>query len=304
MTRDLAAGALRGAPLREGLVVRTRSIGYREAVGWQRRLARARERGEIPDVIWLLEHPPTFTTGRHGRRDDLFLSDEALAAAGADVVAVDRGGQMTWHGPGQSVVYAICDLRPGGRVRAFVRALVEAMRDAAGVPGALPDDGAMGLYVEGRKLGSVGIRVQGGVTTHGLALNRDPDLDWFRVMTACGAPGVPATSIAAEGGDPDRARVEEALAASLAARLGLATVPARLDEMGVAPPGASDQGRSDSHATSAAAISASSAGSAPSSARASASSSEASAKGSASGNASRSATASDSGSAGGRVRGG
>lgn len=216
---------------RPALLVRSERIDYRDAWEAQRRLAAARERGAVPDVVWLLEHPPTFTAGRHGRREDLFLSDAALAAAGATFVPVDRGGQMTWHGPGQSVAYAICDLRPGGRVRAFVAALVGAMGDAAGLDSAAPGADAMGLYAGGRKLGSVGIRVRSGVTTHGLALNRDPDLDWFRIMTACGAPDVEATSIAAEGGDPARARVETALAAALAERLGLRLEPAALDEL-------------------------------------------------------------------------
>ena len=98
-----------------------------------------------------------------------------------------------------------------------------AMADAAALPGARPGDDAMGLYVGGRKLGSVGIRVSGGITSHGLALNRDPDLEWFRLMTACGAPGVEATSIAAEGGDPRRERVEADLAEALAERLGCAS---------------------------------------------------------------------------------
>jgi lipoate-protein ligase B len=211
--------------MRPGLLLRSERIGYREAWDVQRRLADARARGEIPDVLWLLEHPPTYTYGRHGRREDLFVDDEALAAAGAEVVATDRGGQMTWHGPGQSILYAICDLRPGRRVRGFVDALVGGMRDAAGVPGAEPGADSTGLYIEGRKLGSVGIRVSSGITTHGLALNRDPDLEWFRTMTACGAPEVPATSIVAEGGDAQREWVDDALAESVATRLGLTLEP-------------------------------------------------------------------------------
>jgi lipoate-protein ligase B len=215
--------------------VRSDRIAYREAWAIQDRLAALRREGRLPDVLWLLEHPPTFTTGRHGRREDLFLSDEALAAMGAELVLSDRGGQMTWHGPGQSVLYAICDLRPGGRVRAFVGALVEAMRRAAALPGATAGDDAMGLYREGRKLGSVGIRVASGVSTHGLALNRDPDLGWFDVMTACGAPGVAATSIAAEGGDPDRGWVDDALAFGLAELLGLRLEEAALEALDPRP---------------------------------------------------------------------
>jgi lipoate-protein ligase B len=270
-----------------GLLLRTEVIGYREAWELQERWAAARARGELPDVIWLLEHPPVFTVGRHGRRADLVLADDALAASGASFVATDRGGQMTWHGPGQSVGYAICDLRPGRRVHGFVDALVSAMRDAAGVAGASAGDDAMGLYVAGRKLGSVGIRVRSGITSHGLALNRDPDLDWFRVMTACGAPDVEATSIAREGGDPDRARVEAALAASLSEGLGL-----DLEEVALAD--LVDQGRSDSQATSAADTRSASPGSAPASDTAAARASGSSSKGSASGSAARNRAASSS----------
>ena len=216
---------------RPGLLLRTERIGARAAWAAQRRLAAARRAGALPDVVWLLEHPPTFTAGRGGDRADLFLSEDALASAGAEYVPLDRGGQLTWHGPGQSVGYVIADLRPGRRVRGFVEALVGAMADAAGIPGAAPGADAMGLYVEGRKLGSVGIRVREGITTHGLALNRDPDLDWFGLLTACGAPGVAATSILAEGGDPDRERVDAALAGALAARLGLELEPAALDDL-------------------------------------------------------------------------
>ena len=221
--------------MRPGVLVRTDAIGYREAWDAQRALASARAAGDVPDVIWVLEHPPTYTAGRHGSRDDLHVPDETLAGAGAKFVRVDRGGQMTWHGPGQSVAYAICDLRPGRRVRAFVEAMVGAMADAAALPGAAAGADAMGLYVAGRKLGSVGIRVSEGITTHGLALNRDPDLDWFRLMTACGAPGVEATSIAAEGGDPSRERVDRALADGLAERLGLDLETAALEDLAGQP---------------------------------------------------------------------
>lgn len=203
------------------LLLTSDRIDYLEAWAHQRALAARRATGEIPDVVWLLEHPPVYTFGRHGRREDLFVDDDTLATLGAMCVHCDRGGQMTWHGPGQTTGYVIADVRAHGGVRRFVQALVAAMADASGIPGAAHGADAMGLYVEGRKLGSVGIRVNGGIATHGLALNRDPDLTWFARMSACGAPDVPATSIAAEGGDADRQRVESALAAALATRLGL-----------------------------------------------------------------------------------
>ncbi len=207
--------------MRRAWVVRTPRIGYLEAWEIQRRTADRVRAGEIPTVVWLLEHDPVYTFGRHGTRADLFVDDDSLAALGATCVATDRGGQMTWHGPGQVTGYVIGDLRPGRGVRRFVEGLVGAMADAADLPGVVADNDSMGAYREGRKLGSVGIRVADGVTMHGVGLNRDPDLAWFQRMTACGAPGIPATSIAAEGGDPTRSRVEDALAAALAKRLGL-----------------------------------------------------------------------------------
>lgn len=204
-----------------GLLVRTERIGVRAAWAHQLEMAAARRAGHIPDVVWLLEHPPTYTTGRHGSRADLWLADDALAGLGAEFVQLDRGGQMTWHGPGQTVAYVIADLRArGGRVREFVTALQRAMVVAGGV-GATVGADAIGVYAGAGKLGSVGIRVADGVTTHGLALNRDPNPEWFTTMVACGAPGMAATSIAAEGGDADRERVEAALAAALADQLGL-----------------------------------------------------------------------------------
>jgi lipoyl(octanoyl) transferase len=221
-------------PAPQGMVVRTSRIGYDEAWRVQRELAIARGEGRIPDVIWLLEHPPVYTVGRHGTRADLFLSDDQLAVMGASVHSVDRGGQMTWHGPGQTTAYTILDLRPHRRVRSVVDHLVGAMADACragGVRDVTADAKSIGVYRDGRKLGSVGIRVQHGITTHGIGLNRDPDLEWFALMTACGAPGVPSTSILAEGGDPGRERVEATLSESLTERFGLVGLPTSLEEL-------------------------------------------------------------------------
>lgn len=212
-------------------VVRTERIDFAESWEIQRTLVAARQAGEIPDVIWLLEHDPVYTTGRHGARSDLFVDDATLAARGARFAHIDRGGLMTWHGPGQSVAYVIHDLRESRGVRRFVVALAESMARASGIEGAAADESALGAYVDGRKLGSVGIRVTGGVSMHGVALNREPDLSWFQAITACGAPDVAATSIAAEGGDPDRERVEAALASELARRLDRSPIRMRLADL-------------------------------------------------------------------------
>jgi lipoyl(octanoyl) transferase len=213
--------------MRPALLARTERIGYIEAWDEQRRLAGLVRSGDSPAIIWLLEHDPVYTYGRHGTRDDLFITDDELAMLGATCLASDRGGQMTWHGPGQVTGYVIMDLRRGPGVRRFVEALVDAMTDAChacGVPGAESDHERMGTYVQGRKLGSVGIRVAEGVSMHGIGLNVDPDLMWFTRMSACGAPDVPATSITAEGGGGSRDQGEQALSSALFTRLGLTPV--------------------------------------------------------------------------------
>jgi len=213
------------------LLVATPVIDYREAWEIQRRLADARRAERIGDVLWLLEHPPVYTYGRHGRREDLFIDDATLERLGASCVHSDRGGLMTWHGPGQTTGYVIADVRRLGGVRRFVGALVDAMADASGIDGAVADHERMGVYVEGRKLGSVGIRVSGGVSTHGIALNRDVDPKWGAIMSACGAPDVVPTSIAAEGGRAMRPIVEGAFASALGERFGWALDPADLDDV-------------------------------------------------------------------------
>ena len=215
---------------RPAQVRRTGRIGYHEAWQEQRVMADRVGDGTSPAVLWLLEHDPVYTYGRHGTRDDLWIDDAALAALGASCVATDRGGQMTWHGPGQVTGYVLMDLRRGPGVRRFVQALVDSMTDAChacGVPGAVSDHDAMGTYVDGRKVGSVGIRVREGVSMHGVGLNADPDPAWFARMSACGAPEVATTSIAAEGGNGDRVTVEDTLAQALAARLELVVAGAR-----------------------------------------------------------------------------
>lgn len=160
--------------------------------------ARARVLAGGPDELLLLEHEPVVTLGRRGG----VVDQAALARLETPVVATDRGGLATWHGPGQLVAYPIFDLRRrGAGVPAFVRALGAAMVWAAGRFGveAEYDDARPGIYVQGRKLGSLGLHVSHGVTTHGIALNVDCDLAGFRAIDPCGDAALVITTLAAEG---------------------------------------------------------------------------------------------------------
>ena len=152
--------------------------------------------GDAPDEVWLLEHPPVFTLGQAARREHV------LAPGNIPVVQVDRGGQVTYHGPGQLVAYVLLDLRRRGwGVRRLVRALeqaVVALLASQGVAaGARP--GAPGVYVDGRKLAALGLRVRRGCTYHGLALNVHMDLEPFRRIDPCGYPGLRVTQLSELG---------------------------------------------------------------------------------------------------------
>ncbi len=147
-----------------------------------------------PDEIWLLEHPPVFTLGMSGRREHV------LAPGDIPVVQTDRGGQVTYHGPGQLVIYPLLDLRRNGfGVRDLVTALERAVIDYAAELGiaALARPEAPGVYVEGRKLASVGLRIRRGGSYHGLALNVSMDLEPFGRINPCGYAGLEMTQLAA-----------------------------------------------------------------------------------------------------------
>lgn len=174
-----------------------------------------------PDELWLLQHPPVYTLGVAGRREHL------LATGDIPVLQVDRGGQVTYHGPGQWVLYLLLDLR---RRRLGVRALVELMERAVvdclatwGIA-ARPDRDAPGVYVGAAKIASLGLRVRRGCSYHGLALNLDPDLEPFARINPCGYPGMAVTSMAAQLGDacPPPETVAERLLACLLERLDAA----------------------------------------------------------------------------------
>lgn len=184
-------------------VVRAGRLDYVESWNLQRALAQARRRGQIPDLLILLEHPPTYTIGRSGSRRNLLIDDAMLAAIGATCHEVDRGGDITFHGPGQLVAYVIMDLGHAQRgVRRFVERLertVIGTLAAYGVSGQIEPQ-RPGVWVRRDKIAALGIAVSRGVTYHGFALNVDPDLRYFDYMIPCGIPDRGVTSLRRETG--------------------------------------------------------------------------------------------------------
>jgi lipoate-protein ligase B len=189
-------------------------LPYHDAWDWQRRTAGGVREGAA-EAIGLLQHPPVYTFGRRVHRENLLVTP-----ADADVVESDRGGDVTYHGPGQLVAYPILDLRRRNLGAAdYVRLLEEAMiRTAAAfaVEGGRIR-GRPGVWVNGAKLGAVGVHVQGGVATHGLALNVSTDLSRFDAIVPCGLAGISVTSVQRElGYAPAMAAVEDSLLAAFA----------------------------------------------------------------------------------------
>ena len=198
------------------LVERLGSVPYREAWEIQRERAARRADGAIPDTLLLLSHPPVVTLGKSGSVDHLLGSAAELARRGVEFVETDRGGDITFHGPGQIVGYAIVDLTPRGRdLHRFLRDLEEVLIRALAESGirASRDPGLTGVWVGDAKLAAMGIRVSRWITHHGFALNVDTDLSFFDLIVPCGITDKPVTSMRALLGRPvDRAEVEAALA--------------------------------------------------------------------------------------------
>jgi lipoyl(octanoyl) transferase len=167
---------------------------------------------ETPDEIWILEHPPVFTLGINATKAHI------LAPGDIPVVQVDRGGQVTYHGPGQAVAYTLIDLRRAGSgVRELISALENAMIAtlAAFDVTAVSRADAPGVYVDGAKIGSVGLRVRQGCSYHGLSLNVDMDLEPFTRIDPCGFPGLPITQLCELAGSVDIQDVMDRLETSL-----------------------------------------------------------------------------------------
>ncbi|HEX7992818.1 MAG TPA: lipoyl(octanoyl) transferase LipB [Streptosporangiaceae bacterium] len=179
----------------------TEALDYLRAWDVQRELHARRVAGEIPDTCLLLEHPPVYTAGKRTSQADRPIGDP-----GAPVIDVDRGGKITWHGPGQLVGYPIVALDEPVDVIGYVRAVEEALIRTCADAGLATErvDGRSGVWVRtggvDRKVAAIGIRVARGVTMHGFALNCDNDLSWFGKIVPCGISDASVTSLSAELG--------------------------------------------------------------------------------------------------------
>ena len=190
-------------------------------VAWELQVALAREvqEGTRPSALLLLEHPSVYTIGRRGSRDQVHLDDAQLASLGVAVYEADRGGQVTYHGPGQLVAYPIVDLRGWGGpvkyVRTLERTILETLADF-GIAASLVE-GLTGVWVEGEKIAAIGVKVSRGVAYHGLAINVNPDLGFFDHIIPCGITDRGVTSMERVLG---RALEMELVAYSLAYHFG------------------------------------------------------------------------------------
>jgi lipoyl(octanoyl) transferase len=179
------------------------AIEYRAATELQERVRAARQAERIPDTLLLLEHPPVYTRGRRSEAAELTMGEAWYREQGIDIVDTDRGGRVTYHGPGQLVGYPIMRIDDViAYLRTMERAIVTALADAGISARARPDEGPdfTGVWAAERKIASIGVHVARGVTTHGFAINVDNDLTPFGWVVPCGLTGVQMTSVLQETG--------------------------------------------------------------------------------------------------------
>ncbi|HWY89732.1 MAG TPA: lipoyl(octanoyl) transferase LipB [Solirubrobacteraceae bacterium] len=177
------------------------TVAYRDALALQLSIRERRLTEELPDTLLLLEHPPVYTRGRRAADGELALGEDYYRARGIDVVETDRGGRVTYHGPGQLVGYPIVRVDDiGAHLRTMESAIVAALADEDIQARSRCAEGPdyTGVWVEDRKIASIGVHVSRGITTHGFAVNVDVDLAPFSWVIACGLPDVTMTSIARE----------------------------------------------------------------------------------------------------------
>jgi lipoyl(octanoyl) transferase len=219
---EVPTAELRAEPDVPLAVVRAGEVPYLTAWGWQRTLVERRQRGEGRDVLLLLEHPRVYTLGRRADRSNVLFDDDTLAARGIDVVEVDRGGDVTYHGPGQLVGYPILRLA-GTPVVDYVRALEELLIRALAGFGVVGErsPGYTGVWVGDEKVAAIGVRVAaGGITSHGFALNVTSDLEDFGGIVPCGITDRGVCSLASLGVDAPLHEVADRVATAAGEVLG------------------------------------------------------------------------------------
>ena len=198
-------------------------LGYAEALELQKELVARRKAGEIPDQLLIVEHPHVITLGRSGRTENLLASEEVLRRAGIAFHATDRGGDITYHGPGQVVGYPIFDLREWKcDVVAYVRTLEQVIMDALAEFGIESERsaGMTGVWVNGKKVAAIGVHISRWVTSHGFALNHKTDLSYFQYIVPCGLTK-PVTSMRELGSNASRSSLTSALTRHFSRHFGL-----------------------------------------------------------------------------------
>ena len=206
------------------LVADLGSVDYPAALALQRDLHHRVATGDLPALLLLLQHPHVYTLGRRGNETDILVSEDALRDLNADVYHTDRGGEVTYHGPGQLVGYPILDLRAAGLgplayVRALERVIISTLAELD--IHATAEDRPTGVWVGDAKIAAIGVRVSRGVTMHGFSLNVNPDLTYFNHIVPCGMPNASVTSIAEQGFGLDVSDVSNILIAHFARVLDL-----------------------------------------------------------------------------------
>ena len=204
------------------------TVEYQRARAMQGELVNQVHNGQLPNTLLMLEHPHVYTRGRLSRDEHLLTPNDELASLGVPVHETDRGGQITYHGPGQLVGYPIINLRQSGMgplqyVRALEQVIIGALADF-NIP-AHTEPGLTGVWTTGGKIAAIGVKISRGIAFHGFALNVNTDLSYYRHIVPCGIADRPVTSMRAELGiDVDMAAVRETLARAFGAATNLAMV--------------------------------------------------------------------------------